>query len=84
MAQVIVLSDSQPIAYAQYHHAQEWTAPHFADLPQDLLANASVLVINPDPANLRAIRARGKAGFSGGTIQHDGEGHPCRLMTRRR
>lgn len=49
-----------------------------------LLADASLLAIDPDPTNLRAIRAYQKAGFSGHAIATDGEGYPVRVMTRRR
>ncbi len=49
-----------------------------------LLQQAPLLVIDPDPGNLRAIRACEKAGFSGHEIRPDGEGQPCRILTRRR
>ena len=49
-----------------------------------LLADAPALAIDPDPANRRAIRAYEKAGFRGRLIHPDGEGHPVRVMTRRR
>lgn len=38
MAQLIVLLDGQPIAYAQHYPAQRWPAPHFAHLPEDAIA----------------------------------------------
>ena len=51
----------------------------------DLLLNKTdTLVIDPSPANLRAIRAYEKAGFQGDEIRTDGEGHPARIMTRLR
>ncbi|MCT4334664.1 acetyltransferase [Paracoccus sp. YLB-12] len=49
-----------------------------------LLEDAPLLVIDPDPANLRAIRAYEKAGFAGDSIRIDSEGHPVRVMTRHR
>ncbi len=49
-----------------------------------LLRRVSVLAIDPDPGNARAIRAYGKAGFAGGAVLVDGEGQPVRLMTRLR
>lgn len=49
-----------------------------------LLRDASTLVIDPDPENLRAIRAYQKAGFSGDLIRTDSEGQTVRVMTRRR
>lgn len=53
-------------------------------LADDLLTQAPVLVIDPDPANQRAIRAYAKAGFSGDLIGSDENGHPARIMTRYR
>jgi len=38
MTQRIVLLGDQPIAYVQHFRAQEWQAPHFADLPPDAIA----------------------------------------------
>ncbi|MFN3526133.1 MAG: GNAT family N-acetyltransferase [Paracoccus sp. (in: a-proteobacteria)] len=49
-----------------------------------LLQQASTLAIDPDPENIRAIRAYEKAGFSGSEIRIDGEGHPVRVLTRLR
>lgn len=61
-------------------HGGAWLAA----LADRLLSRASVLAIDPDPENLRAIRAYEKAGFQGDRILIDGEGHPARIMTRRR
>ncbi|SIT03872.1 GNAT family N-acetyltransferase [Paracoccus saliphilus] len=49
-----------------------------------LLREVSLLVIDPSPENLRAIRAYEKAGFAGDTIRLDSEGQPARIMTRLR
>ncbi|MDP5306786.1 GNAT family N-acetyltransferase [Paracoccus spongiarum] len=49
-----------------------------------LLDQAPLLAIDPAPANLRAIRAYEKAGFSGDAIRIDSEGQPVRVMTRHR
>lgn len=49
-----------------------------------LLRDVSTLAIDPDPENLRAIRAYAKAGFAGTRIAADSEGYPVRIMTRRR
>lgn len=49
-----------------------------------LLQKASTLAIDPAPDNLRAIRAYQKAGFSGDLTAADADGHPVRVMTRRR
>lgn len=46
-----------------------------------LLLDASTLAIDPDPKNLRAIRAYEKAGFSGDQIRPDAKDHPTRVMT---
>ncbi|WP_265499259.1 GNAT family N-acetyltransferase [Paracoccus beibuensis] len=53
-------------------------------LADELLERTSLLAIDPDPENLRAVRAYRKAGFSGDHILRDGEGAPVRVMTRRR
>ncbi|MBK4214836.1 GNAT family N-acetyltransferase [Paracoccus caeni] len=49
-----------------------------------LLLDTPILAIDPDPENTRAIRAYEKAGFTGDEIRTDSEGHPARIMTRRR
>ncbi|MCF3973645.1 GNAT family N-acetyltransferase [Paracoccus salsus] len=49
-----------------------------------LLRDASMLVIDPAPENLRAIRAYEKAGFSGDLTRTDSAGQTVRVMTRRR
>ena len=49
-----------------------------------LLERTQVLAIDPDPRNLRAIRAYQKAGFSGDAVLPDGAGTPVRVMRRRR
>jgi aminoglycoside 6'-N-acetyltransferase len=53
-------------------------------LADQLLVETAVLAIDPDPENLRAIRAYQKAGFSGDKVLLDLEGHPARVMTRLR
>lgn len=53
-------------------------------LAQRLLEQASVLVIDPQPSNLRAIRAYAKAGFAGDVIRPSADGSPARVMTRHR
>lgn len=49
-----------------------------------LLSQTTVLAIDPDPQNVRAIRAYQKAGFSGDEVRLDLEGHPARVMIRLR
>ena len=49
-----------------------------------LLRDASTLAIDPEPGNLRAIRAYEKAGFAGADLRADQQGDPVRVMTRRR
>lgn len=49
-----------------------------------LLAEASVLVIDPEPENLRAIRAYAKAGFVGTQLRPSEDGTLARIMTRHR
>ena len=61
-------------------HGGEWLDA----LARHLLADAPALIIDPDPTNLRAIRAYGKAGFHGDTVIANEEGQPARMMTRRR
>lgn len=53
-------------------------------LARHLLATAPALIIDPDPANTRAIRAYEKAGFTGDRIVPNHEGKPARMMTRHR
>lgn len=53
-------------------------------LARRLLESAPVLVIDPEPDNLRAIRAYEKAGFSGAEIRPSEDGSPARILTRRR
>lgn len=55
-----------------------------AALSDRLLAEASTLVIDPEPENLRAIRAYEKAGFAGSALRPCEDGSPARLMTRLR
>lgn len=61
-------------------HGGEWLDA----LARHLLADAPALVIDPDPANLRAIRAYQKAGFSGDRVVVGYQGQPARMMTRHR
>ncbi|WJS84547.1 GNAT family N-acetyltransferase [Paracoccus sp. TOH] len=49
-----------------------------------LLAEASILVIDPEPGNLRAIRAYRKAGFRGEELRPTEDGTLARVMTRHR
>ncbi|RJL18005.1 GNAT family N-acetyltransferase [Paracoccus siganidrum] len=67
-------------APAGFGHGGAWLRA-LGDL---LLGQATVLVIDPDPENLRAIRAYRKAGFAGAHVALDAEGHPVRIMTRLR
>lgn len=53
-------------------------------LADQLLAEAPVLVIDPEPDNLRAIRAYAKAGFSGDLLCPSEDGTMARVMTRHR
>ncbi|SMO98154.1 GNAT family N-acetyltransferase [Paracoccus laeviglucosivorans] len=53
-------------------------------LARRLLTEASVLVIDPEPENLRAIRAYAKAGFSGQDVRPSEDGTMARIMTRHR
>lgn len=53
-------------------------------LARHLLEDAPALIIDPDPANLRAIRAYQKAGFCGERVIANEEGQPARMMTRYR
>ena len=55
-----------------------------AALAKRLLRDASVLVIDPAPDNLRAIRAYQKAGFAGEKLLADETGQVARVMTRLR
>ena len=38
MAQLVVLREGVPVAYAQHYPVHEWPAPHFAGLPPDAVA----------------------------------------------
>lgn len=49
-----------------------------------LLAEASILAVDPEPDNLRAIRAYQKAGFSGDAALAMEDGTLARVMTRHR
>lgn len=49
-----------------------------------LLQGAGVLAIDPQPDNLRAIRAYEKAGFRGDQLRPDEYGIMARVMTRHR
>ena len=53
-------------------------------LAEMLLAEAPVLVIDPEPGNHRAIRAYEKAGFSGAELRMAEDGGRARIMTRLR
>lgn len=53
-------------------------------LARHLLTDAPALIIDPDPQNLRAIRAYQKAGFQGDTVLANEDGEPARMMTRYR
>lgn len=53
-------------------------------LAEILLAEAPVLVIDPEPGNHRAIRAYEKAGFSGAELRMAEDGGRARIMTRLR
>lgn len=61
-------------------HGGEWLDA----LARHLLADVPALIIDPDPENLRAIRAYQKAGFQGDTVFANEEGQPARMMTRYR
>lgn len=54
------------------------------DLARHLLKRPPALIIDPDPANLRAIRAYEKAGFRGESVLLNEEGLPAHMMTRYR
>lgn len=53
-------------------------------LSDRLLAGASCVVIDPDPDNLRAIRACRHAGFGGDRVQPCEDGSPACVLTRHR
>ncbi|WP_313351547.1 GNAT family N-acetyltransferase [Paracoccus sp. (in: a-proteobacteria)] len=53
-------------------------------LADSLLEQAALLVIDPDPRNLRAIRAYEKAGFRGEELRPSENGTLARIMTRHR
>ncbi|WP_287886026.1 MULTISPECIES: GNAT family N-acetyltransferase [Paracoccus] len=53
-------------------------------LADTLLAEAPILVIDPEPDNLRAIRAYEKAGFRGEELRPSEDGTLARVMTRHR
>ncbi|WP_323716810.1 GNAT family N-acetyltransferase [Paracoccus aminovorans] len=53
-------------------------------LSDRLLAETPVLVIDPEPDNLRAIRAYEKAGFAGEALRRSEDGTLARVMTRHR
>ena len=61
-------------------HGGEWLDA----LARHLLADAPALIIDPDPRNLRAIRAYQKAGFQGDRVLPNEDGQPARMMTRYR
>ncbi len=53
-------------------------------LADTLLAEAPILVIDPEPDNLRAVRAYEKAGFRGEELRPSEDGTLARVMTRHR
>ncbi len=55
-----------------------------AALAGRLLVEAPLLVIDPEPENLRAIRAYARAGFRGDSIRRCDDGTMARVMTRHR
>ncbi|WP_157994764.1 GNAT family N-acetyltransferase [Paracoccus tegillarcae] len=61
-------------------HGGEWLNA----VAEHLLERAPALIIDPDPANLRAIRAYEKAGFQGTRVVPNEDGEPARIMTRHR
>ncbi|WP_196216733.1 GNAT family N-acetyltransferase [Paracoccus shanxieyensis] len=63
-----------------FGHGAAWIAA----LAERLLVETPVLVIDPEPANLRAIRAYAKAGFAGEALRPAEDGTMVRIMTRHR
>lgn len=78
MRQLLVPGDAMPVAGPQTYPAQAWSR-----IPDDV-PSQDTLAINPDPQNAQTSRAHGKPNLAGEAIRLDGEGQPCRLMTRRR
>lgn len=63
-----------------FGHGAEWLEA----LAGRLLVESPVLVIDPEPDNLRAIRAYEKAGFAGDVLLQSEDGTLARVMTRHR
>lgn len=63
-----------------FGHGGAW----LRQLGDDLLLRASMLVVDPVPGNIRAVRACRKAGFAGDVIRAGPDGQAVLVMTRRR
>ncbi|WBU60241.1 GNAT family N-acetyltransferase [Paracoccus albus] len=63
-----------------FGHGGAW----LRQLGDSLLADVSMLAIDPTTDNVAAVRAYRKAGFDGDVIRPDADGKPVLVMTRRR